>query len=170
MPRYEYKVVPAPAKGVKAKGVKSAEARFAHAIEELMNELGAEGWEYQRSDTLPSIERSGLASTTTEWRHLLVFRRPRETDVEAFSPELLPPPAPVSPEAETVPVAAATSTPEVSDTGDAAKADDSVKDDGGKDGSPEKSSDDTAVTDIPKPSESVRAPDDDQDDKEKDNK
>jgi hypothetical protein len=96
MPRYEYKVVPAPTKGLKAKGVKGAEARFSHAIQELMNGLAGDGWEYQRAETLPSIERAGLTSTTTEWRNLLVFRRLCENDTEAFAPELLPPPEVVS--------------------------------------------------------------------------
>ncbi|KHA52797.1 hypothetical protein [Sulfitobacter geojensis] len=93
MPRFEYKVVPAPQKGLKAKGVKGAEARFSHALQELMNGLAGYGWEYQRAETLPSIERAGLTSTTTEWRNVLVFRRLRETDTEAFAPELLPPPS-----------------------------------------------------------------------------
>lgn len=92
MPRYEYKVVPAPQKGLKGKGVKGAEARFSHALQELMNGLAGYGWEYQRAETLPSLERSGLTSTTTEWRNVLVFRRLREHDAEVFAPELLPPP------------------------------------------------------------------------------
>ena len=92
MPRYEYKVVPAPTKGTKAKGLKTPEARFSHAIQALMNQMAENGWEYQRAETLPSVERSGLTSTTTEWRNLLVFRRLRETDTEAFAPELLPAP------------------------------------------------------------------------------
>lgn len=92
MPRFEYKVVPAPQKGLKAKGVKGAEARFSNALQELMNGLAEAGWEYQRAETLPSIERAGLTSTTTEWRNVLVFRRLREDDAEAFAPELLPPP------------------------------------------------------------------------------
>ena len=45
MAGWEYKVVPAPTKGLKGKGVKGAEGRFAHALENLMNEMGAEGWE-----------------------------------------------------------------------------------------------------------------------------
>jgi hypothetical protein len=110
MPRYEYKVIPAPTKGLKGKGVKGPEARFSHAIQELMNGLAGYGWEYQRAETLPSLERSGLASTTTEWRNVLVFRRLRENDVEAFAPELLPPPAaaPVTREEPTVETAADT--------------------------------------------------------------
>lgn len=75
MSAYEYKVVPAPAKGQKGKGVKTGEARFALAIETLMNEMAAEGWEYQRAETLPSQERSGIAGSVTEWRNVLVFRR-----------------------------------------------------------------------------------------------
>jgi len=89
MSNYEYKVVPAPQKGLKAKGVKGAEARFSHALETLMNDMAADGWHYQRAETLPSIERVGLTGSTTEWRNVLVFRRPRENDAEAFQPELL---------------------------------------------------------------------------------
>tara|TARA_R110002049_G_scaffold23545_2_gene83219 strand:- start:30505 stop:31089 length:585 start_codon:yes stop_codon:yes gene_type:complete len=92
MPRYEYKVVPAPSKGVKGKGIRGPEARFSNAIEQLMNQLSAAGWEYQRAETLPSIERSGLTSTTTEWRNVLVFRKPVDADVTDFAPELLPAP------------------------------------------------------------------------------
>lgn len=92
MPRYEYKVVPAPNKGLKGKNVKGAEARFSHALQELMNGLSGYGWEYQRAETLPSIERTGLTGSTTEWRNVLVFRRPRESDTAAFQPELLPAP------------------------------------------------------------------------------
>jgi hypothetical protein len=72
---YEYKVVPAPVKGIKAKGVKTPEARFALGVEQAINDLAAEGWEYQRSDILPSQERVGLTGSETHWRTLLVFRR-----------------------------------------------------------------------------------------------
>ena len=72
---YEYKVIPAPAKGRKKRGIKGAEARFAHALESTMNELAADGWEFQRADILPSEERQGLTSTQTVYRSVLVFRR-----------------------------------------------------------------------------------------------
>lgn len=75
MQNYEYKVVPAPTNGTKAKGVKTVEARFANTLEVLMNKMGAEGWEYQRAETLPSEERSGLMSKSTSYRNVLVFRR-----------------------------------------------------------------------------------------------
>lgn len=92
MPHYEYKVVPAPNKGQKGKNVKGAEARFSHALQELMNGLSGYGWEYQRAETLPSLERVGLTGSTTEWRNVLVFRRLREGDIDDFAPELLPAP------------------------------------------------------------------------------
>ena len=94
MPRYEYKVVPAPTKGIKGKGVRGAEATFSFAFQELMNGIAGYGWEYQRAETLPSVERSGLTGTTTEWRNVLVFRRLREGDASEFQPELLPAPMP----------------------------------------------------------------------------
>ncbi|WP_196780454.1 DUF4177 domain-containing protein [Roseovarius gahaiensis] len=72
---YEYKVIPAPSKGRKVAGVKGAEARFAHTLEAEINDLAAEGWDYLRSDILPSEERQGLTSTHTVYRSVLVFRR-----------------------------------------------------------------------------------------------
>jgi hypothetical protein len=86
---FEYKVIPAPRKGRKARGVKGAEERFSLAIEQVMNDMGADGWEFLRSETLPSDERQGLTSTHTVFRSVLVFRRPRSGDLADFSPELL---------------------------------------------------------------------------------
>ncbi|MGY3439496.1 MULTISPECIES: DUF4177 domain-containing protein [unclassified Marinovum] len=92
MTRYDYKVVPAPAQGRKARGVKGAEGRFALALETVINEYSADGWEYQRAETLPSEERQGLSGKTTVYRNVLVFRRVREEEIEAFEPRLLDPP------------------------------------------------------------------------------
>ena len=78
MQRYEYRVVPAPRKGEKARGLKSAEERFAFALTGLMNRMGAEGWEYLRADTLPQDERVGLTGSKTIFQSLLIFRRPAE--------------------------------------------------------------------------------------------
>ena len=77
MSTWDYKVVPAPKKGTKVRGIKGPEERFAHTLETLMNEMGIIGWEFQRVEILPSLERSGLTGTTTEWRNILVFRRSR---------------------------------------------------------------------------------------------
>ncbi|SMX33934.1 DUF4177 domain-containing protein [Actibacterium lipolyticum] len=75
MPRFEYKVIPAPVRGEKAKGLKGTQARFAHALTKLMNDMGQDGWEYQRTDTLPCEERQGLTGKTTTFQNMLVFRR-----------------------------------------------------------------------------------------------
>ena len=92
MSGWEYKVVPAPTKGVRGRGVKGPEGRFANALQGVMNEMGATGWDYQRAETLPSTERSGLTGSTTEWRNVLVFRRAVAEPLDDFEPELLPPP------------------------------------------------------------------------------
>ena len=83
MPRFEYKIVPAPLQGEKARGVKSAEDRFAFALSNTINALAREGWEYVRCDTLPTEERTGLTKRRTVYVNLLVFRR--ETGAEAES-------------------------------------------------------------------------------------
>lgn len=102
MTRYEYKVLPAPARGMKAKGAKTTEARFAVALMTLMNEQGREGWEYQRTDTLPCEERVGLTGRATRFQNMLVFRRElREPPAEAAErPKSLPAPARERAEAE----------------------------------------------------------------------
>ena len=91
MQRFEYKVIPAPKRGEKARGVKTTEERFAYALTLLMNELGAEGWDYVRADALPCEERVGLTGTKTTFQNVLVFRRVIESlsvDVPG-SPRLL---------------------------------------------------------------------------------
>ena len=66
----------------KEKGAKTTDARFAATLTRLMNELGAEGWEYQRAETLPCDERRGLTGSRVETtQHVLVFRREREISV-----------------------------------------------------------------------------------------
>ncbi|WP_419740853.1 DUF4177 domain-containing protein [Ruegeria sp.] len=93
MPRYEYKVIPAPQKGAKAKGVKTPEGRFATSVEQVLNEMGQQGWEYQRAELLPSEERSGLTGSTTNWRNVLVFRRVIDAETtEAMAPVATPSP------------------------------------------------------------------------------
>jgi hypothetical protein len=85
MQLYEYKVVPAPSRGEKARGARSGEERLAVAVANAINALAREGWEYLRCDMLPSEERSGLTRRTTVYHNLLIFRRPR--------PEASAPPA-----------------------------------------------------------------------------
>jgi hypothetical protein len=107
MPAYEYRVVPAPVQGRKAKGLKTSAERFAHALESLMNEMCAEGWDYVRADTLPCEERSGLTGRTTVYQNMLVFRRAVGVEEDEERPVLaglLSPPQPeAAPAAPPVP-------------------------------------------------------------------
>jgi hypothetical protein len=78
---FEYKVIPAPLSGKRAKGVKGADGRFANALSETINELAQGGWEYIRAESLPSIERKGMMRKRHEaYQNVLVFRR--MTDAE----------------------------------------------------------------------------------------
>lgn len=75
MQLYEYKVIPAPRRGEKAKGAKSVADRFGVALANAMNDMARDGWEYLRADTLPCEERVGLTGSATNFQHMLVFRR-----------------------------------------------------------------------------------------------
>ncbi len=91
--RLEYKVIPAPLRAGKTKGVKGAEAKFAFSIEAVLNEMAQDGWDFQRAETLPSEERAGLTSKTTVFRNLLVFRREVMDALDELKPRLLDAPS-----------------------------------------------------------------------------
>ncbi|PRY24946.1 hypothetical protein CLV78_102119 [Aliiruegeria haliotis] len=110
MPIFEYKVIPAPAKGQKGKGVKGAAGRFANALEARMNELGAQGWEYVRADTLPAEERSGLTGSQTVYMNMLVFRRAKGEAVASPAPQAAATTAPAPAQVATAPEPAAPDT------------------------------------------------------------
>jgi hypothetical protein len=88
---YEYKIVPAPVRGLKAKGLKTAEDRFANALEDAINTLAADGWEYIRADTLPCEQRDGLMSKTTVYQNMLVFRRAKPAAKTGTAPAVAAP-------------------------------------------------------------------------------
>ena len=90
MPTYEYKVVPAPTKAGKIKGIKGTDNRFAAELAGLMNKYGADGWEYQRTDTLPCEERQGLTGRVTTFQNMLIFRRKTETEAAETTPAEAP--------------------------------------------------------------------------------
>ncbi|GEM_PF-665924 len=75
---FEYKVVLAPKRPERVKGLKRGEDKFAASLAQMMNKYAADGWEYQRTDTLPVESRSGLTSKTTTFQNMLVFRRALE--------------------------------------------------------------------------------------------
>jgi len=92
--KFEYKVIPAPTKASKVKGLKRGEDKFAASLAAILNEQGAEGWQYQRTDTLPVESRAGLTSHSTAFHNMLIFRRVinevgREAHVE-ITPETPP--------------------------------------------------------------------------------
>lgn len=76
MEYFEYKVVPAPRRGIRTKGAKGPAGRFANALENAINELAASGWEYIRAESLPVDERQGLSMRKTEsYQNVLIFRK-----------------------------------------------------------------------------------------------
>ena len=86
MSKYEYRVVPAPTKSVRAKGVRGNEARFANTLETVMNDMAKDGWEYLRVDTLPVEQRQGITSKTTVFQNVLIFRRALESEAPKAQP------------------------------------------------------------------------------------
>jgi hypothetical protein len=92
MQRFEYRVIPAPTRGKKAKGLRTVESRFSNAMEILLNDMAADGWIYERAEMLPNEERSGLTGTAKNWRNILIFRRElaqsADSDVQSSSADL----------------------------------------------------------------------------------
>lgn len=76
---FEYIAVPAPARGEKNRNIKSSGERFASTLSAELNRMAAGGWEFLRSEVLPSEERSGLSGRTVTYHNLLIFRRPLTT-------------------------------------------------------------------------------------------
>lgn len=72
---HEYKVVPAPLRVARVKGLKTTPERFAHLLTEALNAVAAEGWEYVRTESLPCEERKGLTGTRTTTQAVMIFRR-----------------------------------------------------------------------------------------------
>ena len=99
MQTHEYRTIPAPRRGVKARGAKSPEDRFARAVEGEMNRMAREGWEFVRSDTLPCEVRQGwFGGRATTFQTLLVFRRPVAAPLAAPAAPPLAAAAPPLPE------------------------------------------------------------------------
>ncbi|MEL7460861.1 MAG: DUF4177 domain-containing protein [Pseudomonadota bacterium] len=94
MPGFEYKIVPAPDRARKIKGAKGPEARFAATLEEALNTLGADGWEFVRTEMFKTSERAGLTGKKSVDRQVMVFRKPLPEPVHV-APAPAPEPAPV---------------------------------------------------------------------------
>ena len=80
MSYFDYKVVPAPRRAKRSRGVNDPDELLALTLTEAINEHARQGWEYVRAELLAAeapgrlFRRAKPVDCT-----LLVFRRPRET-------------------------------------------------------------------------------------------
>ena len=92
---YEYKVIPAPARAEKQRGLKTTAERFAHSLAQAINAEAEEGWEYVRAESLPCEERKGMmGGVRRSTETVLIFRRAVEWGVEDEAAEPAERPAP----------------------------------------------------------------------------
>jgi hypothetical protein len=79
MTYYDYKVVPAPKRAKRVKGVHGVEDLFALTLTEAINEVARQGWEYVRAEHMPAESPGGwFRGASTGEQTVLVFRRGRE--------------------------------------------------------------------------------------------
>ena len=71
----EYKVVPAPVRAVKSKGLKTTADRFANTLAERINAEAAGGWQFLRTESLPCEERSRFGAARMSQQVVMVFAR-----------------------------------------------------------------------------------------------
>ncbi|WP_417586397.1 hypothetical protein [Pararhodobacter oceanensis] len=80
---FEYKVVPAPVRAAKVKGLKTTHERFAHTLAERINAEAAGGWQFQRVETLSCEERKFFGGTKASTQVVMIFAR----DLDAPRPD-----------------------------------------------------------------------------------
>ena len=79
MSYFDYKVVPAPQRVKKVRGITGAADLFALTLTDAINEVARQGWEYVRAETMVAEAPGGfLRKAATSEQTMLVFRRPRE--------------------------------------------------------------------------------------------
>jgi hypothetical protein len=79
MTYYDYKVVPAPKRAKRVKGVRGTDELFALTLTDAINEVARQGWEYVRAEHLPAEGPGGwFRGPTAGEQTVLVFRRARE--------------------------------------------------------------------------------------------
>lgn len=76
MSMIEYKVIPAPVRRRKMKGLSGKEDAFSATLSTVFNELAVDGWEFVQAEVLPEETGGWLRRRRIEYRHLLIFRRP----------------------------------------------------------------------------------------------
>ncbi len=78
MAYFDYKVVPAPHRSKKAKGISDPAELFALTLTDAINEHARDGWEYLRAENMATqTPRGFLKRATEESVAVLVFRRER---------------------------------------------------------------------------------------------
>lgn len=98
MTAYTYKCVPAPRRPKKSRESRTPAEALAAAVQAVLVEHGAQGWEYVRTDLLPMEHKPGLLSAVQETHQgVMVFRRPLPPAVEDRG-EPLARPAPAAPD------------------------------------------------------------------------
>ena len=94
MTSFDYKVVPAPRRVRKIKGVKGADEMFAQTLSDAINEVARQGWEYVRTEALIAERPGGWFRRGKSSDHtVMVFRRARE----ALGPRIAAVPSVASP-------------------------------------------------------------------------
>ena len=86
MARREYRIVTAPDRPKRRAAGKDEGQRFAATLEDLVNEMAAEGWAFERTETLTYSRRKGLFRRVDTAAALLVFAR----DLDAPAAEARP--------------------------------------------------------------------------------
>lgn len=72
----EYKVVAAPRRAKPVRGARGKAEAMARALEDILQEEAAAGWEYVRADLIPCEEKPGFFARRIELhRAMLVFRK-----------------------------------------------------------------------------------------------
>jgi len=101
MIQYDYKVVPAPRRAKKIRGIKGTEELFAHTLTEAINEVARQGWEYVRAEHLQAEGPGGwFRGPQAGEQTVLVFRRAREAlgpRIAASHEAMAEPEVPVAP-------------------------------------------------------------------------
>jgi hypothetical protein len=79
MTSYDYKVVPAPRRMRKVKGVKGSDELFALTLADSINEVARQGWEYVRTESFAAEAPGGWFRRAKTSEHaVMIFRRERE--------------------------------------------------------------------------------------------
>lgn len=94
MPSYEFRVIPAPKGAGKKTDLTKGQDAFCAEISDVLTDMGRDGWEFVRAETLPERQRrKGLFSRQTD-KQCLVFRRElsAKTEAEPSVAELAPQP------------------------------------------------------------------------------